>query len=191
MIRARRTKRTRPQKSSFPVVSPKFSHGVLKNNPFKKPMTFLVIEYSKKAGEGSQPFPKLGARKTHFHKKRHERLQPERRTYASGGKTCLFITAVIIKTYIEYLTLQYPQSRLTFARFFRHEPGASEDPAHWSLRAVNRFTRLLQRKQVTQRGPERRAGMPRLKASGVLNSTPMSFISPSALTACWNRLPPI
>jgi hypothetical protein len=40
MIRRRRAKRTSPQKSSLPVVSPNFSPRRLKSNPFKNPMTF-------------------------------------------------------------------------------------------------------------------------------------------------------
>jgi hypothetical protein len=58
MMRTRRRKRTSPQQSSLPVVSPSLRPRRLKSNPFKNPMTFPLerdIIKDWKRGQGLQP----------------------------------------------------------------------------------------------------------------------------------------
>ncbi len=92
----------------------------------------------------------------------------------------------IIKTYIEYLTLQYPRvapdSLLEYAGMSREEV---EDPAHWfTQNQVDRFQEVLAEKTKNP-NVSREAGRyaASSKASGVLKQYAMSFISP--LSAYW------
>jgi len=99
----------------------------------------------------------------------------------------------IIKTYIEYLTLQYPHVApdplLDFAGMSREEV---EDPAHWFTQSqVDRFHEALAEKT---RNPNvsREAGRyaASSKASGVLKQYAMSFISPLSAYRLLEKITP-
>jgi PAS domain S-box-containing protein len=99
----------------------------------------------------------------------------------------------IIKTYIEYLTLQYPHVApdvlLDFAGMSREE---IEDPAHWFTQSqVDRFHEALAEKT---RNPNvsREAGRyaASSKASGVLKQYAMSFISPLSAYRLLEKITP-
>jgi len=90
-------------------------------------------------------------------------------------------SSLIIKTYIEYLKLQYPQvapdALLDFSGMSREQV---EDPAHWFTQSqINRFHEALAEKT---RNPNvsREAGRyaASSKASGVFKQYAMGFISP-------------
>jgi len=99
----------------------------------------------------------------------------------------------IIKTYMEYLTLQYPHvapdALLDFAGMSREEV---EDPAHWFTQSqVDRFHEVLAEKT---RNPNvsREAGRyaASSKASGVLKQYAMSFISPLSAYRLLEKITP-
>jgi len=99
----------------------------------------------------------------------------------------------IIKTYVEYLTLQYPHvapdALLDFAGMSREEV---EDPAHWFTQSqVDRFHEVLAQKT---RNPSvsREAGRyaASSKASGVLKQYAMSFISPLSAYRLLEKITP-
>lgn len=99
----------------------------------------------------------------------------------------------IIKTYIEYLTLQYPQvapeALLDYAGMSREQV---EDPAHWFTQSqVDRFHEALAEKT---RNPNvsREAGRHAAssKASGVLKQYAMSFISPLSAYRLLEKITP-
>jgi PAS domain S-box-containing protein len=99
----------------------------------------------------------------------------------------------IIKTYIEYLMLQYPQVRpdalLDFAGMTREEV---EDPAHWFTQSqVNRFHEALAEKTGNP-NVSREAGRyaASSKASGVLKQYAMSFISPLSAYRLLEKITP-
>jgi PAS domain S-box-containing protein len=99
----------------------------------------------------------------------------------------------IIKTYIEYLTIQYPEvppgALLDFAGMTREEV---EDPAHWFTQSqVNRFHEALAEKTGNP-NVSREAGRyaASSKASGVLKQYAMSFVSPLSAYRLLERITP-
>jgi PAS domain S-box-containing protein len=99
----------------------------------------------------------------------------------------------IIKTYIEYLTLQYPDvlpdALLDFAGMSREEV---EDPAHWFTQGqVDRFHETLAEKTGNP-NVSREAGRyaASSKASGVLKQYAMSFISPLSAYRLLEKITP-
>jgi PAS domain S-box-containing protein len=99
----------------------------------------------------------------------------------------------IIKTYIEYLTLHYPQvspeALLDFAGMSREQV---EDPAHWFTQAqVDRFHQTLAEKTGNP-NVSREAGRyaASSKASGVLKQYAMSFISPLSAYRLLEKITP-
>jgi PAS domain S-box-containing protein len=99
----------------------------------------------------------------------------------------------IIKTYIEYLTLHYPQvasdALLDSAGMSREEV---EDPAHWfSQNQVDRFHQVLAEK-TRNTNVSREAGRyaASSKASGVLKQYATSFISPLSAYRLLEKITP-
>jgi len=99
----------------------------------------------------------------------------------------------IIKTYIEYLALQYPRvapdSLLEYAGMSREEV---EDPAHWfTQNQVDRFQEVLAEKTKNP-NVSREAGRyaASSKASGVLKQYAMSFISPLSAYRLLEKITP-
>jgi len=99
----------------------------------------------------------------------------------------------IIKTYIEYLTIQYPHvapdSLLEYAGMSREEV---EDPAHWfTQNQVDRFQEVLAEKTKNP-NVSREAGRyaASSKASGVLKQYAMSFISPLSAYRLLEKITP-
>lgn len=99
----------------------------------------------------------------------------------------------IIKTYIEYLTLQYPRvapdSLLEYAGMSREEV---EDPAHWfTQNQVDRFQEVLAEKTKNP-NVSREAGRyaASSKASGVLKQYAMSFLSPLSAYRLLEKITP-
>ena len=99
----------------------------------------------------------------------------------------------IIKTYIEYLTLQYPQVApdvlLDFSGMSREQV---EDPAHWFTQSqINRFHEALAEKTGNP-NVSREAGRyaASSKASGVLKQYAMSFISPLSAYRLLEKITP-
>ena len=99
----------------------------------------------------------------------------------------------IIKTYIEYLTLQYPhvapEALLEFAGISREQV---EDPAHWFTQSqVDRFHEVLEQKTGNP-NVSREAGRyaASSKASGVLKQYAMSFISPLSAYRLLEKITP-
>ena len=99
----------------------------------------------------------------------------------------------IIKTYIEYLALQYPRvapdSLLKYAGMSREEV---EDPAHWfTQNQVDRFQEVLAEKTKNP-NVSREAGRyaASSKASGVLKQYAMSFISPLSAYRLLEKITP-
>jgi PAS domain S-box-containing protein len=99
----------------------------------------------------------------------------------------------IIKTYIEYLTIQYPEvtpdALLDFAGMTREEV---EDAAHWFTQSqVNRFHEALA-KNTGNPNVSREAGRyaASSKASGVLKQYAMSFISPLSAYRLLEKITP-
>jgi PAS domain S-box-containing protein len=99
----------------------------------------------------------------------------------------------IIKTYLEYLALQYPHvapdALLDFAGMSREEV---EDPAHWFTQSqVDRFHEVLAEKTGNP-NVSREAGRyaASSKASGVLKQYAMSFISPLSAYRLLEKITP-
>jgi PAS domain S-box-containing protein len=99
----------------------------------------------------------------------------------------------IIKTYIEYLTIQYPHvapdSLLEYAGMSREEV---EDPAHWfTQNHVDRFQEVLAEKTKNP-NVSREAGRyaASSKASGVLKQYAMSFMSPLSAYRLLEKITP-
>jgi len=99
----------------------------------------------------------------------------------------------IIKTYMEYLTLQYPQvapdALLDFSGMSREQV---EDPAHWFTQSqINRFHEALAEKTGNP-NVSREAGRyaASSKASGVLKQYAMSFISPLSAYRLLEKITP-
>jgi PAS domain S-box-containing protein len=99
----------------------------------------------------------------------------------------------IIKTYIEYLTLQYPHvapdALLDFAGMSREQV---EDPAHWFTQSqVDRFHEALTEKTGNPK-VSREAGRyaASSKASGVLKQYAMSFVSPLSAYRLLEKITP-
>jgi PAS domain S-box-containing protein len=99
----------------------------------------------------------------------------------------------IIKTYIEYLTIEYPHvapdSLLEYAGMSREEV---EDPAHWfTQNHVDRFQEVLAEKTKNP-NVSREAGRyaASSKASGVLKQYAMSFMSPLSAYRLLEKITP-